>query len=971
MAGDTEDVATLSIRVTEDGVDKAKRDLDSIADHGEKAESRLLSLKAMAITTGIALAGMIGRKVIEESIESQAATAQLEASIKSTGGAAGLSRKELLGMAEDIQKVSTFGDDAATKMHSLLLTFTNIRGDVFREASSAVVDLATKMGGDLNGAAIQVGKALNDPIKGITALQRVGVSFSDSQKKVIEDLVNTGRGAEAQRMILAELRAEFGGSAEAARNTLGGALEHLKNNWGDLFEVTREGSGGMIVAINAIADALPHVRDAIGQFVTNTVVGANNIWAAFSKVNNILSFDLTKGWGAEVERIKALNRSVEEERRAMNALATTTNEHTDSLARNSAAANFNTSEHDKAAEKLRKEREERERHAIAATAQNEAMVRQARQQYEAIGLTGQASAEARAEANRTNALLDLEAQTRERLVGATKAQAAAIREEAEARRRAIENVHTWEVAGAQKQGRVDREEEARKEAEKQAERQMEENTRRVRRMSKEASDIIYSALDALGKKGANVFQQWWDAGKQSVNRFLADTLGNMVGEKWGEMIGIGPGAAAKQQVTAGATMLSAAQMQLQAAQIMAMAGPGAFGGVGGSGGVADASVIMGKQPTTAGMAMGYGGIVAGGALTGYNVASSLYSTSHGAVGNYARGAIGGGLAGAAAGAAIGSVVPGIGTAVGAVVGGAAGVIGGLLGIGSASKEAARAMAEAQKTVADNMAALRAEVKGDDMAAQIAQVEADREQRRRAIEEAYQGGGANSDTVRRRNELLRELNQLEDERIRQLREEAQVMDSRQIEDYQARRDAATPGNEEEEARRAFVRQQQREREDLIRSFGSEIDATEKRKLAALDEAQAAELAAAAAKGFADAVDGASASVRNAPSGMWLPQYLREFADRGTPAPRNPMVPSDRPMFQTATTTGTATTSSAAQVSKSVTMNFPGNIVVQVPPTKAAPVELARGVAEGLRIWADSLGINLTLAETLEQMPTGPV
>lgn len=971
MAGETEDVATLSVRVTEEGVDKAKRDLDALGDKGAATESRLLSLKTAAIATGIAVAGMIGRKIIEESIESQAATAQLEATLRSTGGTAGLTKTQLLDMAAGIQEVSTFGDDAATRMHALLLTFKNIRGDEFKEASSAVVDLATAMGTDLNGAAIQVGKALNDPIQGISALSRVGVSFSDAQKKVIADLVATGRGAEAQRIILAELRSEFGGSAEAARNTLGGALDHLKNNWGDLFEVTKESSGGMIVAINAIADAIPHVRDVIGEFITNTLVGGNNIGAVFSKLNNILSFDLTKGWGAEVDRIKALNRAVEEERLATNALLTSTNEGTDALARNAAAAEFNAGAHDKTAEKLKKEREERERHAIAANAQNEAMVRVARQQYEAIGLTSQAAAEARAEANRTNALLELEANTRERLVGATKAQAAAIREEAEARRRAIENVHTWEVSGAQKQGRVDREEEARKEAEKQAERQMEENTRRVRRMSKEASDIIYSALDALGKKGANVFQQWWDAGKQSVNRFLADTLGNMVGEKWGEMIGIGPGAAAKQQVTAGATMLSAAQMQLQAAQIMAMAGSGAFGGVGGSGGVADASVVMGKEPTGLGMAMGYGGIVAGGALTGYNVASSLYSTSHGPAGNYARGAIGGGLAGAAAGAAIGSVVPGIGTAVGAIVGGAAGVIGGLLGIGSASKEAARQMAEAQKQVADNMAALRAEVRGDDVAAGIAQVEADREQRRRAIEEAYQGGGANSDTVRRRNELLRELNALEDERIRQLREEAQVMDSRQVEDYEARRDAATPGNEEEEARRAFVRQQERERQDLVRSFGSETDAVEARKLAALDEAQAAELAAAAAKGFADAVDGASASVRNAPSGLWLPQYLREFADRGEVAPRSPLTPSDRPMYAEGITQGATTSASAAQVSKSVTLNFPGGITVQVSPSKTSPLELARSVAEGLRMWGDSIGINMTLAETLEQMPSTPI
>src|SRR6185503_5795133 len=98
---------------------------------------------------------------------------------------------------------------------NLLLTFTNIGEDVFPSAVKAMNDMAVAMAEgdvsavDLKGSAIQLGKALNDPVKGITALTRVGVTFSDQQKKQIKDFVEQGRVADAQRVILAELEKEF------------------------------------------------------------------------------------------------------------------------------------------------------------------------------------------------------------------------------------------------------------------------------------------------------------------------------------------------------------------------------------------------------------------------------------------------------------------------------------------------------------------------------------------------------------------------------------------------------------------------------------------------------------------------------------------------------------------------------------------------------------------------------------------
>jgi hypothetical protein len=87
------------------------------------------------------------------------------------------------------------------------------------------------MGKDLNSSAILVGKALNDPVKGVGALSRAGVQFTASQKETIKALVDSGNVMGAQKMILKELETQFGGSAKAAGQTLPGQLNILKETF--------------------------------------------------------------------------------------------------------------------------------------------------------------------------------------------------------------------------------------------------------------------------------------------------------------------------------------------------------------------------------------------------------------------------------------------------------------------------------------------------------------------------------------------------------------------------------------------------------------------------------------------------------------------------------------------------------------------------------------------------------------------
>ena len=66
--------------------------------------------------------------------------------------------------------------------------------------------------------AVQLGKALEDPIKGITALAKSGITFTASEKKKIEALVKSNKLLEAQDMILQAIEKQIGGTAKATAN---------------------------------------------------------------------------------------------------------------------------------------------------------------------------------------------------------------------------------------------------------------------------------------------------------------------------------------------------------------------------------------------------------------------------------------------------------------------------------------------------------------------------------------------------------------------------------------------------------------------------------------------------------------------------------------------------------------------------------------------------------------------------------
>jgi hypothetical protein len=231
----------------------------------------LAASAAVGITLGL---GSAFHQAVNGASEAERASAQLTATLHSTRGAAVVTRAEAERLAATYMHLTGVDDDLIVSAESVLLTFTNIGRQAFPQALEAALNLSAKFGGDLQSSILMVGKALNDPIGGLTALSRAGVQFTDSQQATIKALVETGRSAQAQTMILAELDRQLGGSARAARNTFGGALSELRGIIGNVFE---EIGGRITPVLRDVVERLIATSDAwidLGAKIGNVAAGA-------------------------------------------------------------------------------------------------------------------------------------------------------------------------------------------------------------------------------------------------------------------------------------------------------------------------------------------------------------------------------------------------------------------------------------------------------------------------------------------------------------------------------------------------------------------------------------------------------------------------------------------------------------------------------------------------------------------------
>lgn len=195
-------------------------------------------------TVGGLLYGL--QKSVSLAKEGERAQLKLAQALKASGGAAGYSTKELASYAKELQKVTNYSTRPSMDAMAMMATFTEIRGPVFKDAIEMAMNLSETLGTDLRSSVIQLGKALNDPILGLTAMTRSGVSFSAQQKEEIKALANAGKMVEAQRMMLKVMKEQ---GLEGMARALADPLDQAKNSLEDIAATLGE------MVIPALEDA--------------------------------------------------------------------------------------------------------------------------------------------------------------------------------------------------------------------------------------------------------------------------------------------------------------------------------------------------------------------------------------------------------------------------------------------------------------------------------------------------------------------------------------------------------------------------------------------------------------------------------------------------------------------------------------------------------------------------------------------
>lgn len=270
---------SASVAAFEQDMAAAGKAVEQFSKRAEKISANLTDIGAkmsLAITAPFIA---LSFRATQGAKDAANASGQVQAALDSMGGASGKTLEELQALSLELRGLSTFDDDdIMTKSTANLLTFGKVAGEVFDRASVAILDVSARLGNDLQASTMLVGKALNDPIRGLNQLRRVGIQFTKAQEDTVKKMVETNRVAEAQGVLLSELERQFGGSAAAQRQA--DMWSGLRDVWRDVEGVLERIATTVLPPLIGVLERLGSAFVALPESMQNMIVGVVAVVAA-------------------------------------------------------------------------------------------------------------------------------------------------------------------------------------------------------------------------------------------------------------------------------------------------------------------------------------------------------------------------------------------------------------------------------------------------------------------------------------------------------------------------------------------------------------------------------------------------------------------------------------------------------------------------------------------------------------------
>ena len=266
------------------GIDKARKEFKSLDGIGAKTG---FALKKSFLPATAALGAFGGFMVAaaKGSEDARIANEKLGSVLDTMGY--GKATDRVSAYAESLEKTIAVDADVIKATQTKLATFGNLTksvgtaGGAFDRATKAALDMAAAGFGTAEGNAVSLGKALQDPIKGITALGKSGVTFTEQEKEKIKALTESGKLLEAQEIILKAVEGQVGGTAEASASSFDKmkfALAGVSDTFGDMLLPVIDAIAPKLAAFSAWAQENPGLMKlVVGSFIglTAAVIALN------------------------------------------------------------------------------------------------------------------------------------------------------------------------------------------------------------------------------------------------------------------------------------------------------------------------------------------------------------------------------------------------------------------------------------------------------------------------------------------------------------------------------------------------------------------------------------------------------------------------------------------------------------------------------------------------------------------------
>ena len=175
--------------------------------------------------------------------DQEAAELKVLGTLMATNGAAKVSFESIKSLTEELQRNGVVGDEVNLQMAGLMLTYDQIGAETFPRAMKAMNDMATSLAmgiptvDQLKSSTTMLSKALQDPVRNMGALRKVGFSLSAAQEKQIKNFTALNKIGKAQAVILKAAEKQYGGLAKIIQKSTLGQVQQLNMALGDTGEL--------------------------------------------------------------------------------------------------------------------------------------------------------------------------------------------------------------------------------------------------------------------------------------------------------------------------------------------------------------------------------------------------------------------------------------------------------------------------------------------------------------------------------------------------------------------------------------------------------------------------------------------------------------------------------------------------------------------------------------------------------------